>query len=438
MQVKPTDINGTVPVSKGGTGATTLTGYMKGNGTGAVTASATIAFSDITGTVPLAQGGTGATAAPAARTNLGAAASGANTDITSLAGLSSGTAAAPSITFSGDTNTGIYRTGTDGLGITTGGVLRLVADNTGLVTVAANLAVNGDTTLGDAAGDSVTVNAQTINALNDTTIFQKTVNGGATAFEVRNPGTGNATARLVLRTTDTADAFVVFNMDNNSGSSPSASLASGAGLTGGISHNFAGYYWRDVGGTEWMRLTTSNLEVKKLLLLTGTEANQLGWTLGSQSWKLSVNSAGKWYLHDVTNSRFPINVEAGSLNDSLTILSSGDVSTPNRPGALGFKGLPPNAKTASYTLALSDMGKHISITTGGVVVPANASVAFPVGSVVWVYNDSASNQTVSITTDTMYLAGTATTGSRTLAQRGLAMLVKVATTTWLISGQGVT
>ena len=39
----------TISVSKGGTGATTLTGYCKGNGTSAITASATIPNTDITG-----------------------------------------------------------------------------------------------------------------------------------------------------------------------------------------------------------------------------------------------------------------------------------------------------------------------------------------------------------------------------------------------------
>jgi hypothetical protein len=42
-------VNGTLPVSNGGTGATTLTGYVKGNGTSAFTASATVPSSDITG-----------------------------------------------------------------------------------------------------------------------------------------------------------------------------------------------------------------------------------------------------------------------------------------------------------------------------------------------------------------------------------------------------
>ena len=52
---------GTLPVAAGGTGATTLTGYTYGNGTGAFTASTTIPFSNITGTVPVNQGGTGQT-----------------------------------------------------------------------------------------------------------------------------------------------------------------------------------------------------------------------------------------------------------------------------------------------------------------------------------------------------------------------------------------
>ena len=43
------NIGGTLGVSKGGTGATTLTGYVKGSGTSALTASATIPNTDISG-----------------------------------------------------------------------------------------------------------------------------------------------------------------------------------------------------------------------------------------------------------------------------------------------------------------------------------------------------------------------------------------------------
>jgi hypothetical protein len=53
--VRPSDWNadhtlvGTVPVANGGTGVATLTGYVKGNGTSAMTASATVPNTDVTG-----------------------------------------------------------------------------------------------------------------------------------------------------------------------------------------------------------------------------------------------------------------------------------------------------------------------------------------------------------------------------------------------------
>lgn len=118
----------------------------------------------------------------------------------------------------------------------------------------------------------------------------------------------------------------------------------------------------------------------------------------------------------------------------LSIASTGAATSPSLADAVGYKGIPQNAKTASYTLALADIGEHISITTGGIIIPANGSVAFPVGSAIAVYNDSATTQTISITTDTLRWAGTANTGTRTLAAYGLASLLKVASTTWVVSG----
>jgi hypothetical protein len=51
---------GTLPVTKGGTGATTLTGVVKGTGTSALTAGTVSLTSEVTGTLPVANGGTGA------------------------------------------------------------------------------------------------------------------------------------------------------------------------------------------------------------------------------------------------------------------------------------------------------------------------------------------------------------------------------------------
>lgn len=118
---------------------------------------------------------------------------------------------------------------------------------------------------------------------------------------------------------------------------------------------------------------------------------------------------------------------------ATTVLDAGTIGA----AAPGFRGLPQNSQTSAYTLALTDAGKHISITTGGVIIPANSSIAFPVGTAIVIFNNSGSSQNISITTDTLRQAGTANTGTRALAQYGLATCVKVASTTWVISGAGV-
>lgn len=68
-----TGVTGTLPVGNGGTGAVTLTGYVKGNGTGAMTASAAVPVADLTGTLPVASGGTGQTTQQAAINTLAGA-----------------------------------------------------------------------------------------------------------------------------------------------------------------------------------------------------------------------------------------------------------------------------------------------------------------------------------------------------------------------------
>ena len=56
-------VSGIVAVTNGGTGASTLTGYLKGSGTSVMTASAGIPVDDLTGTLPITAGGTGAATA---------------------------------------------------------------------------------------------------------------------------------------------------------------------------------------------------------------------------------------------------------------------------------------------------------------------------------------------------------------------------------------
>jgi hypothetical protein len=111
------------------------------------------------------------------------------------------------------------------------------------------------------------------------------------------------------------------------------------------------------------------------------------------------------------------------------------------PGAnnFGYLNVPQNLQAGNYTCVLADSGKSVDNTGAAATttIPANASVAYPLGTVLMGYNLSAGNQSVAITTDTMTLANSTTTGTRTVAQNGIWSARKVTSTSWIIGGPGV-
>jgi len=127
------------------------------------------------------------------------------------------------------------------------------------------------------------------------------------------------------------------------------------------------------------------------------------------------------------------NVSSSGLNATNSVNDTGAIAV----ASPGFRSIPQNAQTSAYTLALTDAGKHVSNTTGGFVIPANGSVAFPIGTAVVMFNNSSSPQNISITSDTLRQAGTTNTGTRALGAYGVATVLKVASTVWVISGTGV-
>lgn len=108
--------------------------------------------------------------------------------------------------------------------------------------------------------------------------------------------------------------------------------------------------------------------------------------------------------------------------------------------AVGFRNVPQNSQSTNYTTVAADSGKHIYTATGSITftIAANGSVAYPIGTAISFVNTNASSISIAINTDTMTLAGTTTTGTRTLAQNGVATALKIGTTSWLISGTGLT
>jgi hypothetical protein len=161
---------------------------------------------------------------------------------------------------------------------------------------------------------------------------------------------------------------------------------------------------------------------------------------GSHPFQIRVSNGGAAYNNGVTNNgsatgtiRFEVPYNApDTLYYQCTNHSAmgGDIIVIG-----GIRSIPQNSQTSAYILAIGDVGKHISITTGGVTV--NASI-FSAGDAVTIYNNSGSNQTITQGTSvTLRSAGTASTGNRTLAQYGVCTVLCVASNTFVISGAGL-
>lgn len=109
---------------------------------------------------------------------------------------------------------------------------------------------------------------------------------------------------------------------------------------------------------------------------------------------------------------------------------------------VGFRGIPQNSQSAAYTTVAADAGKHIhhpstDANARTFTIDSNANVPYPIGTAITFTNRTSNVVTIAITSDTMYLAGTTMTGSRSLAENGMATALKVNTTTWIISGAGL-
>lgn len=132
-------------------------------------------------------------------------------------------------------------------------------------------------------------------------------------------------------------------------------------------------------------------------------------------------------------------------NKTLTAptINGGTVGVVASPAAnnVGTLGIPQRAITASTTLAMTDMGQDIYITgttaSQSVTIPANASVALPIGTVITISNDSNQNWTIPVTSDTLVWVPSGSTGTRTLARYGKAVIEKKTATRWWISGTGL-
>lgn len=175
-----------------------------------------------------------------------------------------------------------------------------------------------------------------------------------------------------------------------------------------------------------------------------SQGNAIEVTNASDAVVFSVDSTGTindtvsatelGYLDGVT-SALQTQIDTKASASAIT-----DATTTTAARGAGYMGIPPSsaATTGAYTVTASDAGEHIySTATRTITIDSNANLALPIGTAITFIATTGATVTIEITTDTMYLAGAGTTGSRTLAAHGMATAVKVDATTWYISGNGL-
>ena len=246
---------------------------------------------------------------------------------------------------------------------------------------------------------------------------------GSAAFNGETTITGNTLIRQALN----QDAISIRGRAGGS-SGYNVILTTGT-LTGSATATFAG-----VNGTV---ITTGNL----------TDITSIG-TLSALTITGNLTVDTNTLFVDATNNR----VGVGTLNPSTALDVVGTVTATTFNGnadtattstgatGVGYMGLPQNGTlTGNASVAASDAGKHIySTATRTLTIPANVSLALPIGTTITFIAGSGATVNIAITSDTMYLAGNGAVGSRTLAPFGMATAVKIASTAWIISGNGLT
>jgi hypothetical protein len=179
--------------------------------------------------------------------------------------------------------------------------------------------------------------------------------------------------------------------------------------------------------TQWTCTTNAAITLGSTNLAFAQLSSGTGGTITSLTGDVTASGSGA------------VVATVANINYSATVTATGTPGTT----APGYLGTPINSQSAAYTTVMSDAGKTIlhpstDANARTFTIDSNANVAHPIGTILTFVNMTSQVVTIAITSDTMYLAGTGTTGSRSLAQYGVATALKMTSTTWLISGSGLT
>lgn len=227
-------------------------------------------------------------------------------------------------------------------------------------------------------------------------------------------------------------------LTNKTFTTPVLSPVASGSVAGRLGYDSGGLLYGD--GTSQRELVdlsrTQTLQSKTLDTAAGNvlkvNGNTLAATAGTATVTLpnsTTTLVGRDTTDTLTNKTLTAPaINGGALDAASTVSDTGTIAT----NSVGFRGVPTSSNVTG-TFALTDNGKMV-VATSGWTIPANGSVAFPIGAAILIVNNSASPINLSITTDTLRQSGTSNTGTRSIAAYGEAVIKKVAATTWFVSG----
>jgi len=186
------------------------------------------------------------------------------------------------------------------------------------------------------------------------------------------------------------------------------------------------------GGTTGLTVSGSPITTSGTITLAGTLAVANG---GTGAATLTANNV---LLGNGTSA-----LQAVAPGTTGNVLTSNGTTWTSAAAPSSVVQYPQNSQSADYTLVLGDAGKQIFHPVGDnnvrtFTIPANSSVAFPVGTVIKFINMAAAIVRIAITTDTLTLSPGGTSGTCILDSNGSATCIKITSTEWIISGSGLT